>query len=289
MFGKDVSVTVQDPSYPVYVDTSVILGMTGDYQENGFDGVQYLPCTPENDFFPDFKAAKKTDIIFFCSPNNPSGAAATRKQLTELVETARKNGSIIVYDAAYALYIDNPDCPKTIYEIPGADECAIETCSLSKYAGFTGTRCGWTVVPRALKYKDGESVNADWTRVMTTMFNGASNIAQAGAFACFEDQGWKEMAELVAFYKENAKLLKAAFVEMGFNVYGGTDAPYVWIGFPGQASWDVFADILAKCDIVTTPGSGFGPAGEGLVRASAFGHRENILEAIERLKKVYSK
>lgn len=286
MFGKDHSVTVQDPAYPVYVDTSVILGMTGDYNEasTGFDNIQYLPCTPENNFFPDYKAAAKTDLIFVCSPNNPTGAAATRSQLEELVAVAKKNGSIIIYDAAYALYIDNPDCPKSIYEIEGADEVAIETCSLSKYAGFTGVRLGWTVVPEKLKFADGHPVAADYNRIMTTMFNGASNVVQAGAYACFEEEGWKAMNETVAFYKENAKLLKAAFEEMGYEVHGGTDAPYVWVRVPGKKSWDVFAEILEKCDIVVTPGSGFGPAGEGFIRASAFGHRENILEAIDRLK-----
>jgi hypothetical protein len=204
----------------------------------------------------------RTDIIFFCSPNNPTGAAATREQLTELVAFAKRNGSIIVYDAAYALYISDPSCPKTIYEIPGAEEVAIETCSFSKYAGFTGVRLGWTVVPEQLRYADGFPVIQDFNRIMTTVFNGASNIAQAGGLACLQDDGWAQMLELVSFYKENAAILRKTFQEMGFTVYGGENAPYVWIGFPGQKSWDVFAEILEKCDIVTTPGSGFGPAGK---------------------------
>ena len=288
MFGNNVTVALQDPAYPVYVDSSVIMGMTGDFNSVGFDGVTYMKCLPENDFFPNLEAVPRTDVIFFCSPNNPTGAAATRSQLTELVSFAKRNGSIIVYDAAYALFISDPDCPKTIFEIPGAEDCCIETCSFSKYAGFTGVRLGWTVVPEQLRYADGTQVMNDFTRIMTTVFNGASKISQAGGLACLEDEGWKEMVDLVNFYKENAVILRNTFKEMGFTVYGGDNAPYVWVGFPGRKSWDVFAEILEKCDIVTTPGSGFGPAGESFVRASAFGHRENILEAVERLKKVYS-
>ena len=287
MFGVDASVALQDPAYPVYVDSSVIMGMTGNHNGVGFDGVTYMECRPENDFFPDLDSAPRTDIIFFCSPNNPTGAAATREQLTKLVEFARKNGSIIVYDAAYALYISDPNCPKTIYEIPGAEEVAIETCSFSKYAGFTGVRLGWTVVPEQLKYADGFPVINDFNRIMTTIFNGASNIAQAGGLACLQDDGWAQMLDLVSFYKENAAILRKTFQDMGFTVYGGENAPYVWVGFPGRQSWDVFAEILDKCDIVTTPGSGFGPAGEGFVRASAFGHRDNILEAVKRFQKVW--
>ncbi|GLC40261.1 hypothetical protein PLESTB_001633200 [Pleodorina starrii] len=289
MFGSKPTVAVQDPSYPVYVDTSVMMGMTGDHNGTGFDGIEYMVCNPDNAFFPDLSKVKRTDIIFFCSPNNPTGAAATRAQLTELVDFARRNGSILVYDAAYALYISNPDCPKTIYEIPGAEEVAIETCSFSKYAGFTGVRLGWTVVPKALKYADGSPVHNDWNRVMTTCFNGASNIVQAGGLACLQPEGLKEMHAMIKFYKENAAILKATFTEMGFKVYGGDDAPYIWVGFPGKPSWDVFAEILERCNIVTTPGSGFGPAGEGFVRASAFGSRENILEAVRRFKEAYGK
>lgn len=287
MFGADHSVAVQDPSYPAYVDTSVMTGMTGGHNGTGFDGIEYMVCNPQNQFFPDLSKVKPTDIIFFCSPNNPTGAAATRAQLTQLVDFARRNGSLLVYDAAYALYISNADCPKTIFEIPGAKEVAIETCSFSKYAGFTGVRLGWTVVPKALKYADGSSVSADWNRVMTTCFNGASNIAQAGGLACLQPEGLKEMHAMISFYKENASILQRTFTDMGFSVYGGSDAPYVWVGFPGRKSWEVFEEILTKCDIVTTPGSGFGPAGEGFVRASAFGSRAAVLEAVERFKKAY--
>jgi len=287
MFGADATVALQDPAYPVYVDSGVIMGQTGGHNGTGFDGIEYMLCTPENAFFPDLKKAKRTDLIFFCSPNNPTGAAATRAQLTELVAFAKANGSIIVYDAAYALYIDDPDCPRTIFEVPGAEECAVETCSFSKYAGFTGVRLGWTVVPSALKYADGSPVIADFNRIMTTIFNGASSIAQAGGLAALSDAGYAEMNGLVGFYKENAAILAATFRDMGFSVHGGTNAPYIWVGFPGRASWDVFSEILDKCDIVTTPGSGFGPGGEGFVRASAFGHRADIEEAVKRFRAAY--
>lgn len=291
MFGSGRNIAVQDPSYPAYVDSSVMTGQT-----NGFDdatkqygNIAYLACNAENSFFPDLAPAKKSDIIFFCSPNNPTGAAATRAQLEELVAHAKETGSIVVYDAAYSIYISDPDCPRTIYEIEGADECCIETCSFSKYAGFTGLRLGWTVVPDKLKFADGSSVRADWSRLMSTSFNGASNVAQAGGMACLSDEGMAAMTDLVAFYKENAAILKKTFEEMGYTTYGGTDAPYVWVSFDGRDSWEVFTEILQKCDIVVTPGSGFGPAGDGFIRASAFGHRDNILEAAERLKKAFTK
>ena len=202
---------------------------------------------------------------------------------------ALESGSIIIYDAAYSAFVGNPDCPKTIYEIPGAEKCAIETCSFSKYAGFTGLRLGWTVVPEALKFADGSSVRFDWNRCMATAFNGASNVAQGGGLAALSDEGWKSMQETVGFYKENAKMLKKTFEELGFKVYGAVDAPYVWVDFDGRDSWEVFTEILTKTDIVTTPGAGFGPTGDGFVRMSAFCHRDNLETAIERLKKEFAK
>eukprot|EP00210_Caulerpa_lentillifera_P009337 g8901.t1 len=291
MFGQSRSVAVQDPSYPVYVDTSVIQGFTKDYNSEAgrFDGIQYMLCNVENGFFPDLANIDRTDLVFFCSPNNPTGAAATREQLVELVEFVKRNGSILIYDAAYALYISTSNCPKTIYDIPGAEDVAIETNSFSKYAGFTGVRLGWTVVPKTLKFADGTPVIKDYTRVMTTCFNGASNVAQAGGLAALEPEGFTAVQSMVGFYKENATLLRKTFLDLGFSVYGGVDAPYIWVGFPNRKSWDVFAEILDKCHIVTTPGSGFGPGGEGFVRVSAFGNRDNILEAIERFKIVFAK
>jgi len=289
LFGSDTTIAVQDPAYPAYVDSSVIMGATGLLNEetSQYKNIEYMNCLKENGFFPDISKTAKTDLIFFCNPNNPTGACASYDQLKSLVDFAKKNGSIIVYDAAYAIYIED-GAPKSIYEIPGADECCIETCSFSKYAGFTGVRLGWTVVPDKLKFADGTPVNKDWNRIMTTCFNGASNIVQAGGLACVSDEGFDAMMGLVTYYKENCKLIRDCFIEMGFEVYGGVNAPYVWVGFEGRPSWDVFAEILEKCDLVTTPGSGFGPSGEGFVRVSAFGNRADVKEAIVRLKKVYA-
>jgi len=291
MFGSGRKVAVQDPSYPAYVDSSVIMGHSTGFDDATmqYKNITYMPCNAENDFFPELSAAKGSELIFFCSPNNPTGAAATREQLTQLVNQALEDGSIIIYDAAYSAFVGNPDCPKTIYEIPGAEKCAIETCSFSKYAGFTGLRLGWTVFPEALKFADGTSVRADWARMMGTGFNGASNVAQGAGLACLSDAGLTAMSDLVGFYKENAAILKKTWEEMGYTVYGGTDAPYVWVSFDGRDSWEVFTEILEKTNIVTTPGAGFGPAGNGYVRCSAFGSRENINEAARRLKEAFAK
>ncbi|KAK9723698.1 hypothetical protein RND81_05G018500 [Saponaria officinalis] len=288
LFGSDITIAVQDPSYPAYVDSSVIMGQTGLFEKNAekYGKIEYMRCNPENGFFPDLSAIGKTDIIFFCSPNNPTGAAATSEQLTQLVKFAKDNGSIIVYDSAYAMYISD-DCPRSIFEIPGAKEVAIETASFSKYAGFTGVRLGWTVVPKELLFSDGFSVAKDFNRIVCTCFNGASNISQAGGLACLSPEGLQAMSEVVGFYKENTNIIVDTFKSLGFNVYGGTNAPYVWVHFPGQSSWDVFSEILEKTHIVTTPGSGFGPGGEGFVRVSAFGHRESVLEACRRFKQLY--
>ncbi|GMH03062.1 hypothetical protein Nepgr_004901 [Nepenthes gracilis] len=288
LFGSHVTMTVQDPSYPAYVDSSVIMGQTGQFLKDleRYGKIEYMRCTPENGFFPDLSAIGRTDIIFFCSPNNPTGATATRQQLTKLVQFAKDNGSIIVYDSAYAMYISD-DSPRSIFEIPGAKEVAMETASFSKYAGFTGVRLGWTVVPKELLFSDGFPVAKDFNRIVCTSFNGASNIAQAGGLACVSPEGFKAMRQVVGFYKENTDIIVDTFESLGFNVYGGKNAPYVWVHFPGRSSWDVFAEILEKTHIVTTPGSGFGPGGEGFIRVSAFGHRENILEASKRFKQLY--
>lgn len=286
MFGREVTIAVQDPSYPVYVDGSVIAGVTGSYNEahSHFDNIVYMKCCLENDFFPDLDSQQRTDLIYFCSPNNPTGAVASKQQLKKLVDFARKNHSVIIFDAAYSGYISDPALPKTIYEIDGAREVAIEVNSFSKPAGFTGVRLGWTVVPDQLKFDDGTPVRNDWNRIMTTLFNGASNIAQYGGMAALEDAGLAEMKSLIAYYMENAKIIKKALDAKGLKTCGGVNAPYVWAHFPGRKSWDVFTEILEKCQIVTTPGSGFGPAGEGFVRFSAFGHREDFIEAVKRLE-----
>ncbi|KAH6833224.1 Pyridoxal phosphate transferases superfamily protein [Perilla frutescens var. hirtella] len=251
LFGSNVTMAVQDPSYPAYVDSSVILGQTGLFQKDveKYANIEYMRCTPENGFFPDLSSVRKTDIIFFCSPNNPTGYAASREQLTKLV--------------------------------------ALEVSSFSKYAGFTGVRLGWTAIPKELHYSDGFPVAKDFNRIVCTCFNGASNIAQAGALACVSPEGIKAMHEVVGFYKENTAIIVDTFNSLGFKVYGGKNAPYVWVYFPGRSSWDVFSEILEKTHVVTTPGSGFGPGGEGFVRVSAFGHGENVLEACRRFKELY--
>lgn len=286
LFGAGATVAVQDPSYPVYVDGSVIIGATGDFdaERRQFHGVHYMTCTPENDFFPDPAALPRTDLIYFCSPNNPTGAVATREQLKVLVDTARRNKSIIVFDSAYSPYISDPALPRSIFEIEGARECAIEVSSFSKPVGFTGLRLGWTVCPEELAYEDGTPVLPDWNRIMTTVFNGASNVIQYGGLAALDETGLREMRETIAFYMDNAACIKTCLDEMGVRNYGGVNAPYIWAHFPGQDSWDVFARILNEVFVVTTPGAGFGPAGQGFLRFSAFGHRDSIIEATNRLK-----
>jgi len=286
LFGADVSIAVQDPAYPVYVDGSVMLGASGRYNpdRNLFDGILYLPCTPANDFFPDLSSLPRTDLIYFCSPNNPTGAVATREQLQELVNFARRNESIIIFDAAYAAFIQDENLPRSIFEIEGSREVAIEVNSFSKPIGFTGVRLGWSVVPQELKFDDGTPVSKDWGRVMGTLFNGASNIAQYGALAALDDEGLAEMRQTVSYYMENARIIKEGLTSLGLTSYGGVNSPYVWAEFPGRMSWDVFIEILEKTHVVTTPGVGFGPAGQGFIRFSAFGHRADVLEAVQRLK-----
>jgi len=286
MFGNDATIAVQDPSYPVYVDSAVIMGQTGQYNNDNqqFDNIVYMKCVPENDFFPELQ---KADIIYFCSPNNPTGAAATKDQLKQLVDFAKDNKSIIIFDAAYAEFISDPDIPKSIYEVEGAKDVAIEICSFSKPFGYTGVRLGWTIVPKTVLFEDGTPVHNDWNRVMTTVFNGASNIIQKATLDVLSsEQGITEMRALVDFYMENAKIIKDALDGLGFTTYGGKNAPYTWVKIEGMDSWQAFSYILENAHIVTTPGAGFGPGGEGYVRFSAFAHRENVLEAIERMKKL---
>ena len=292
MFGPKVVSAVQDPSYPVYVDTSVMMGQTGNQNEETkqYDNIVYMPCTAENGFFPDLASLPRADVVYICSPNNPTGACATREQLEEAVRVCKEKGSILVFDAAYAPFIRTPGVPKSIYEIEGAEEVAMECNSFSKYAGFTGVRLGWTVVPSGLKFSDGTPVRNDFNRVMTTAFNGASNIVQAGGLACLDKEGMKEIDTLIDYYLENAKLLKDAMESIGYKVFGGTDAPYVFVQLPeGKSSWDAFSEILESAQVVTIPGAGFGPGGEGYLRLSAFASRENVEEACTRLKETMAK
>lgn len=274
LFGNSVSIAVQDPTFPVYVEGSLL---------HGVEKIHLLPCLPETDFFPQLAHCPRSDLIYFCSPNNPTGIASTREQLKQLVAFAKANHSIILFDAAYSFYIDDPSLPKSIYEIEGAQEVAIEMNSFSKSAGFTGVRLGWTVVPKALRYTSGEQVHPDWTRLTQTIFNGASCISQQGGVAVLSENGWAACMEKIALYKENAKILREAFRSLG-KVYGGDQAPFLWVHVPEKKSWQLFQELLEKAHLVTTPGVGFGAAGEGFIRLTAFCSREDALKAGENLK-----
>jgi LL-diaminopimelate aminotransferase len=287
LFGSDVKASAQDPSYPVYVDGSVLAGAAGAWDQNGYAGITYLPCTAQNGYFPDLSRVPENSLIYFCSPNNPTGAVATREQLAVLVQTAQEKGCIVIFDAAYAEFIRDPALPKTIFEIEGAEQCAIEVNSFSKPAGFTGVRLGWTAVPKALKYAGGESVNADWARLSGTIFNGASNIAQMGALAALDEEGLREIRQYTDFYLENARIIRETLQTLGVSCVGGDNAPYIWASFPQRGSWEVFEEILEKCRVLTTPGAGFGPAGESFIRFSAFGRRADIVEACGRLSRFF--
>nr|CAB3496802.1 unnamed protein product [Digitaria exilis] len=286
LFGPNVTIAVQDPTFPGYVDNGVIVGQTGAADESGrYAGIAYMRCAPENNFFPDLSRVPRTDVIFFCSPNNPTGHVASPAQLRELVDFARRNGSIVVFDSAYAWYVSEGK-PRSIYEVPGAREVAIEVSSFSKFAGFTGVRLGWAVVPSELRYADGHPVARDFDRIVCTCFNGASSVAQAGGLASLAtEEGRDAVRRVVGVYKENARVLVDTFASLGKEVYGGADSPYVWVRFPGRRSWDVFAEILEKTHVITVPGSGFGPGGEGFVRVSAFNSKDRVLEAAARLSK----
>jgi LL-diaminopimelate aminotransferase len=293
LFGSGVSIAVQDPAYPVYVDGSVMIGAAGAVPPGatGYKGITYMPCTVENGFFPDLSLIPEHALVYFCSPNNPTGAVATRDQLVSLVKAVKAKGSILIFDSAYASYIRDPALPVSIFEIEGARGCAIEVSSFSKPIGFTGVRLGWTVIPKELAFADGSSVAADWTRLMTTIFNGASNIAQHGGLASLDEIGLKETRALTDYYLENAKLIRQAllgdnFRKAGVTLYGGDNAPYIWARFPGKKSWEIFDTILDTCHVVCTPGAGFGPAGESYIRFSSFGHRELVAEACARLSKL---
>ena len=292
ILGDDNKIAVMDPVYPVYVDTNVMAGHTGKGGEDGsYEGITYLECTAENGFVPAIPAEcdEKVDVIYLCFPNNPTGAVASRKQLTDWVAYARKHGSILLYDAAYEAYISEADVPHSIYEIPGACDCAIEFRSFSKNGGFTGTRCAFTVVPKTLTAfsADGERrpLHPLWHRRFTTKFNGVSYVTQRGAAALYSEQGRAEVAALIASYMGNAAILREAVTASGLQVYGGVNAPYIWVMGPsGISSWQIFDRMLTEANIVVTPGSGFGRAGEGYFRISAFNSREKALEAAARIK-----
>ncbi len=291
IFGLDNKIAITDPVYPVYVDTNVMAGRTGQADAKGqYGGLVYMPCTPENDFMPELPS-QPVDIIYLCYPNNPTGAVATKAALQKWVEYARANKALILFDAAYEAFISNPDIPHSIYEIPGAKEVAIEFRSFSKNAGFTGTRCAFTVVPEELKAwtASGESVSVKniWNRRHCTKFNGVSYPVQAAAAAVYSEQGRQEVRGLVDFYMNNARTIREGLSKLGYKVYGGVDAPYIWLATPeGMGSWDFFDLLLNKANVVGTPGAGFGASGEGFFRLSAFGSYENVCQALERIAKL---
>ncbi len=286
IFSIDNKIAVCDPVYPVYVDTNAMAGRTGSYNKETelWSDVIYMPCKAENDFAPQLPS-EVPDIIYLCFPNNPTGATIKKEQLQEWVDYANKNGAVIIYDAAYEAYISEADVPHTIYECDGAKTCAIELRSFSKNAGFTGTRLGFTVVPKELKDSDGNSLNALWARRHGTKFNGAPYIIQKAGEAVYSDAGKKQTAEQIAYYMKNAKVIKEGLAEAGFTVSGGVNAPYIWLSTPdGMTSWEFFDYLLTNANVVGTPGSGFGPSGEGYFRLTAFGTYENTLEALKRIK-----
>ena len=292
ILGRDNRIAVMDPVYPVYVDTNVMAGHTGEAREDGsYEGITYLECNAGNGFVPEVppEGSEKLDIIYLCFPNNPTGAVATREQLAAWVAYALRHGSILLYDAAYEAYISDPSVPRSIYEIPGARGCAIEFRSFSKNGGFTGTRCAFTVVPKGLTAlsSDGERrpIHPLWHRRFTTKFNGVSYVTQRGAAALYSEAGLSEVAALVSHYMGNAAILREAVVSSGLKVYGGINAPYIWVkGSKEATSWEIFDRMLTQANIVVTPGSGFGRAGEGYFRISAFNTRAKALEAAVRLK-----
>lgn len=280
IFSNDNVILIPDPVYPVYLDTNVMCGRK----------IIYMQGKPENDFLPMPDDSVKADIIYLCSPNNPTGAVYTKEQLEKWVAYALKNDAVILYDAAYESFISDSEIPRSIFAVEGAKKCAIELCSLSKTAGFTGTRCGYTIVPHDLvrKTKDGRemSLNKMWLRRQTTKFNGVPYIIQRGAEAVFSEEGQKQCREMLAFYKENARIMSEALAKKGIKFYGGTHSPYIWMQCPnGMGSWEFFDYLLEKLAVVGTPGAGFGSMGEGYFRLTAFGSRENTIEAMERIEK----
>lgn len=288
IFSKNNKVAITDPVYPVYLDTNIMCGRI-----NKEKPVVYLPCTKENNFMPELPK-EHVDIIYLCSPNNPTGATMTKGELKKWVEYAKNNKSIILYDAAYERFIQDQNTVHSIFEIEGAKETAIEFKSYSKTAGFTGVRCGYVVIPKEVKaYKEnGEEVEVRkmWNRRQCTKFNGTPYITQRGAEAIYTERGRKEIDKNIEYYRENAKIIKGGLEEAGFNVYGGINSPYIWLEVPnGKSSWEFFDELLENVNIVGTPGVGFGKCGEGFFRLTAFGDRENTIEAIDRIKKYYKK
>jgi LL-diaminopimelate aminotransferase len=287
IFGVDNVVAVCDPVYPVYVDTNAMAGRAGDCGPDGmWSKLIYMPCLKENGFVPQVPK-ERADIIYLCFPNNPTGATATKEQLNAWVEYALKNDSVILYDSAYEAFITDPDIPKSIFEIPGARECAIEFRSFSKTAGFTGLRCAYTVIPKTLK-RGGVSLHDMWFRRQSTKYNGVPYVVQRGAAAVYSPEGRVQVRDTIAYYQNNARIIREGLQRAGFTVYGGVNAPYIWLETPnGMGSWALFDLLLDQAGVATTPGAGFGPSGEGYIRLTAFGDTAAAKEAVERIKNVF--
>ena len=287
LFGPDNKVAVCDPVYPVYVDTNAMSGRAGDFDEEAgkWTNLVYMPCTAENGFLPELPQ-EPVDMIYLCFPNNPTGGAATRDQLKPWVDYANRTGAVILFDSAYEAFITRPGVPHSIFEIPGAETCAIEFRSFSKTAGFTGTRCAYTVVPKALE-RGGASLNAMWNRRQCTKFNGVPYIVQRGAEAVYTPEGQTQVREIIDCYQNNAKIIRDGLAAAGLTVSGGVDSPYVWARTPdGMGSWEFFDRLLTQANVVTTPGAGFGPSGEGYIRLTGFGETGATREAVERIKQI---
>ncbi|GFN30422.1 LL-diaminopimelate aminotransferase [Paenibacillus xylaniclasticus] len=290
IFSQDAIVAVQDPVYPVYVDTNVMAGRSGKFNKdtNRYDNIEYLECTAENNFTPELPK-RKVDIIYLCYPNNPTGMTLSKEELKRWVDYAKANKCIILYDSAYEAFIQEADVPRSIYEIEGAKEVAIEFRSFSKTAGFTGIRCAYTVVPRELKGYDQDGnellINDLWNRRHTTKFNGVSYVTQRGAAAIYSPEGKAQIQATIDYYMTNARIIRDGLASIGLEVYGGVNAPYIWLKTPnGMDSWSFFDKLLAEANIVGTPGVGFGQSGQGYFRLTAFGSRENTEKAIERIR-----
>lgn len=288
LFSPDAVIAVTDPVYPVYVDSNAMAGRAGDYVDSRWDRLVYLPCNAENGFVPPLPETD-VDVIYLCYPNNPTGTVLTKAQLKRFVDWAKAHGALIIYDAAYRAYVTNPDIPLSIYEVEGAREVAIECNSFSKTAGFTGTRCAYTVIPHEVcgigQHGEKVALNDLWKRRMATKFNGVSYPVQRGAAAVYTPEGQAQIKAVIADYMENARIIRDSLTAKGFTVFGGTDAPYIWLKTPdGMDSWTFFDKLLDECHIVGTPGAGFGPSGEGYFRLTAFNTREKTMQAMERVK-----
>ena len=282
LFAPDAKIAVTDPVYPVYVDSNAMAGRLGRYENGKWTNLVYLPCNAENDFVPPLPG-ERVDVLYLCYPNNPTGTVLTKDQLKVYVDWALENGALIVYDAAYKAFISDPEIPRSIYEIPGAKQCAMECCSFSKTAGFTGTRCAYTIVPKDLTF-DGASFNKMWGRRQATKMNGVSYPIQRAAAAVYTPEGWAQIMESIRYYQENARIIREGLSSAGIQVFGGVHAPYIWMKTPNDMpSWDFFDLLLTKAHVVGTPGEGFGPSGEGYFRLTAFNTLENTKEAVQRI------